>query len=70
MESPPCRLPAPRAVLVAMWSSARAFPRKCSTVIVATGVVLWLLLNLPPHADAQLSAAGLDTLSSVWSPRA
>jgi ferrous iron transport protein B len=65
MELPPYRLPAPRAVLVAMWSSARAFLRKCSTVIVGTSIVLWLLLNLPPHTGAQLSAAGVDTTDSV-----
>ncbi|WP_432058315.1 ferrous iron transporter B [Streptomyces sp. bgisy022] len=65
MELPPYRLPAPRAVMVAMWSSARAFLRKCSTVIVATSVVLWLLLNLPLHTDAQLSVAGVDSTDSV-----
>ena len=65
MELPPYRLPAPRAVLVAMWSSARAFLRKCSTVIVGTSVVLWLLLNLPLHTNAQLHAAGVDTTDSV-----
>ncbi|MXM65346.1 ferrous iron transporter B [Streptomyces sp. HUCO-GS316] len=65
MEMPPYRLPAPRAVLVAMGSSARTFLRKCSTVIVATSVVLWLLLNLPLHSDAQLRAAGVDTTDSV-----
>ncbi|MFF9773932.1 nucleoside recognition domain-containing protein [Streptomyces sp. NPDC013978] len=65
MELPPYRLPAPRAVLAAMWSSAHAFLRKCSTVIVATSVVLWLLLNLPLHGDAQLRAAGVDTTDSV-----
>lgn len=61
MELPPYRLPAPRAVLVAMWSSARAFLRKCSTVIVGTAVVLWLLLNLPLQSTAHLRAAGVDT---------
>ncbi|WP_416979796.1 ferrous iron transporter B [Streptomyces sp. T028] len=65
MELPPYRLPAPRAVLVAMWSSARAFLRKCSTVIVATSLLLWLLLNLPLHTDAQLRAAGVDPTDSV-----
>ncbi|MET9887515.1 ferrous iron transporter B [Streptomyces sp. NPDC006430] len=65
MEMPPYRLPAPRAVLVAMWSSARAFLQKCSTVIVATSVLLWLLLNLPLHSDAQLRGAGVDTTDRV-----
>ncbi|MEU3983780.1 ferrous iron transporter B [Streptomyces sp. NPDC026672] len=65
MEMPPYRLPAARAVLVAMWSSARSFLRKCSTVIVATSVVLWLLLNLPVHSAAQACAAGVDPADSV-----
>ncbi|MEU6556455.1 ferrous iron transporter B [Streptomyces sp. NPDC046915] len=65
MEMPPYRLPAPRAVLLTMWSSARAFLRKCSTVIVATSLALWLALNLPLHSPAQLQAAGVDTGDSV-----
>ncbi|MEU3249790.1 ferrous iron transporter B [Streptomyces sp. NPDC006997] len=65
MEMPPYRLPAPRAVLVAVWSSARAFLRKCSTVIVTTTIVLWLLLNLPLHSAAQLHAAGVDPDDAV-----
>ncbi|MFF1272508.1 ferrous iron transporter B [Streptomyces marokkonensis] len=65
MEMPPYRLPAPRHVLLAMWSSARAFLRKCSTVIVATSIALWLALNLPLHSPAQMRAAGVDTADSV-----
>ncbi|MFE1915397.1 ferrous iron transporter B [Streptomyces anandii] len=61
MELPPYRLPSPRSVLVMMWSSARAFLRKCTTVIAATSVLLWLLLNLPLHSTAELRAAGVDT---------
>ncbi|GAB2921410.1 ferrous iron transport protein B [Micromonospora polyrhachis] len=61
LEMPPYRLPSPRSVLIAVWSSARSFLRKCSTIIVATTIVLWLLLNLPLHSAAQLGAAGVDT---------
>ncbi|MGV9993515.1 ferrous iron transporter B [Streptomyces sp. NPDC003374] len=64
MEMPPYRLPAPRAVLPAMWTSARSFLRKCSTVIVGTSVLLWLLLNLPLHPAAELRAAGVDPAAS------
>ncbi len=46
-------------------SSARAFLRKCSTVIVAASIALWLALNLPLHSPAQLQAAGVDTGDSV-----
>ena len=60
MEMPPYRLPAPRAVLHAMWSAVRAFLRKCTTVIMATSIGLWLLLNLPLASAAQLRAADVD----------
>ncbi|GAB1640822.1 ferrous iron transporter B [Krasilnikovia sp. MM14-A1259] len=59
LEMPPYRLPAPRSVLLAVWQPARAFVRKCSTVIVFTAVALWLLLNLPLHSNAELRAAGV-----------
>lgn len=61
LELPPYRLPSARSVLVAMWDAAKSFLRKCSTIILATTAVLWLLLNLPLHSDAQLRAAGVDT---------
>jgi ferrous iron transport protein B len=47
MELPPYRLPSPRAMLAAMWSAARVFLRKAGTIILATSLVLWALLNLP-----------------------
>ncbi|MEU6538541.1 ferrous iron transporter B [Streptomyces sp. NPDC047000] len=61
MEMPPYRLPAPRAVLITMWTSARSFLRKCSTVIVVTSLGLWLALNLPLHSAAELREAHVDT---------
>ncbi|MFI7542824.1 ferrous iron transporter B [Actinoplanes sp. NPDC049599] len=60
LEMPPYRLPSPRSVLIAVWTSAGSFLRKCSTIIVATTIALWLLLNLPLHSAAQLRAAGVD----------
>ena len=60
MEMPPYRLPSVRSVLVAMWDSARSFLRKCSTIITATTLALWLLLNLPLHPAAELRAHGVD----------
>lgn len=60
MEMPPYRLPAPRSVLLAMLEPAQAFIRKCSTTIVGTTIVLWLLLNLPMVSTSQLAAAGVD----------
>jgi ferrous iron transport protein B len=60
MEMPPYRLPSVRSVLMTMWDSAKSFIRKCSTIITATTIVLWLLLNLPLQADADLRAHGVD----------
>lgn len=47
MELPPYRFPSPTTVLVAMWNAAKIFLRKAGTVILATSLVLWTLMNLP-----------------------
>jgi ferrous iron transport protein B len=47
MELPPYRFPAPQAVVAAMWGAAKIFLRKAGTIILATSLVLWVLLNLP-----------------------
>jgi ferrous iron transport protein B len=60
MEMPTYRLPGLRAVVISVWTAAGAFLRKCSTIILGTTVVLWLLLNLPNPSDAELAAAGVD----------
>jgi ferrous iron transport protein B len=65
MEMPPYRLPSPRSVLVAVWDSAKSFIRKCSTIITATTIALWLLLNLPVHTGADLRAHGVDPGNST-----
>ncbi|OHV05796.1 ferrous iron transporter B [Mycobacterium talmoniae] len=59
MELPPYRFPSPTAVLVTMWNAAKIFLRKAGTVILATSLVLWVLLNLPTRAaeTAQLEPA-------------
>lgn len=51
MELPPYRFPPVKSVLLSMWDAAQAFLRKAGTIILATSVCLWFLLNLPPHAD-------------------
>jgi ferrous iron transport protein B len=61
MEMPPYRVPTVRAVLYTMGHSARAFLRKCSTIILVATAALWLLLNLPAHSTADVRAAGVDT---------
>ncbi|WP_206051634.1 ferrous iron transporter B [Nocardioides ferulae] len=60
LELPTYRLPVPRSVLLAMWEPSKAFLRKCTTVILGTTLVLWMLLNLPLAGAAELRSAGLD----------
>jgi len=57
MELPPYRFPAVNSVLLTMWDSAKAFLRKAGTIILATSIVLWFLLNLPLRTA---EIAGMD----------
>ncbi|MGV0627503.1 ferrous iron transporter B [Mycolicibacter minnesotensis] len=50
MELPPYRFPSPSAIGIAMWNAAKIFLRKAGTVILATSLVLWVLMNLPTRA--------------------
>lgn len=63
MELPPYRFPSPKTVLVTMWDAAKMFLRKAGTIILATSVVLWALLNLPLRdtETTQLSPADATT---------
>jgi len=61
MEMPPYQVPRPKTVAAEVWTAASAFLRKVTSIILATTVVLWVLLNLPLRSDAELSAAGVDT---------
>lgn len=64
MELPPYRFPAPKSVLLTMWDSAKAFLRKAGTVILATSIVLWFMLNLPMRTA---EIAGMDpTAASAY----
>ncbi|MGE2730127.1 ferrous iron transporter B [Mycolicibacterium vaccae] len=62
MEMPPYRFPAVKSVLLTMWDSAKAFLRKAGTIILATSVVLWFLLNLPPRTGA---ITGMDPATAA-----
>lgn len=57
MELPPYRFPSFKSVVLSMWDSAKAFLRKAGTIILATSIVLWFLLNLPPRTG---QIAGMD----------
>lgn len=61
MEMPPYQVPRLKTVAAEVWTAASAFLRKVTSIILATTVVLWVLLNLPLRSDAELSAAGVDT---------
>jgi ferrous iron transport protein B len=47
MELPSYRVPTISLWLSQVWNSARAFLRRAGTIILATSIVLWLLLNFP-----------------------
>lgn len=61
MEMPPYQIPKLRNVAAEVWTAASAFLRKVTTIILATSIVLWALLNLPTRTDEEMTAAGVDT---------
>jgi ferrous iron transport protein B len=61
MEMPPYQVPRWRNVSAEVWTATAAFLRKVTSIILATTVVLWVLLNLPMRSEAEMSAAGVDT---------
>lgn len=65
MEMPPYRFPSPRSVLLTMWDSAKAFLRKAGTIILATSVVLWFLLNLPARTAEVAAMSESDAAAYV-----
>ena len=62
MEMPPYRFPSIKSVLLTMWDSAKVFLRKAGTIILATSIVLWFLLNLPPRTG---EIAGMDPAAAT-----
>jgi ferrous iron transport protein B len=65
MELPPYRFPACQAVLVAMWNAAKMFLRKAGTIILATSVVLWALLNMPTRSAETADLSATDATAYV-----
>jgi ferrous iron transport protein B len=61
MEIPPYQVPRWRNIGAEVWTATSAFLRKVTSIILATTVILWVLLNLPMRSDAQMAAAGVDT---------
>ena len=58
MELPPYRFPTLRMLWTSTWFRTRAFIRKAGTIIAASMVILWLLLNIPFGAPPERSLLG------------
>jgi ferrous iron transport protein B len=67
LELPPYRQPAMKSVLIHMWENTSEFIRKAGTMIFATSVIMWFLLNLPWGVENQRDSY-FGTVSSVISP--
>jgi ferrous iron transport protein B len=65
MELPPYRMPSPHALLAAMWSAAKVFLRKAGTIILATSLMLWALLNLPVREAQTRGLSATDATAYV-----
>lgn len=69
MELPPYRRPTLRAVLLHVWDGAWSFIRKAGTIILATTMGLWVLLNVPsstpPPGLGEAQAAGYQMEHSI-----
>lgn len=52
LEMPPYRLPAPRALLAAVWVPVWMFIRKAGTIILVATAVLWGLMSFPSQTYA------------------
>ncbi|MGV3103926.1 ferrous iron transporter B, partial [Rothia sp. 32237D007AR] len=52
LEMPPYRLPAPRALLTAVWVPVWMFIRKAGTIILVATTILWGLMSFPAQTEA------------------
>ncbi|HZK05310.1 MAG TPA: ferrous iron transporter B [Actinomycetaceae bacterium] len=59
MEMPSYQMPRLSAIALSVGESCWSFVRKVGTVILATTVALWVLLNFPAHTDDDLAEAGI-----------
>ncbi len=67
LELPPYRQPALKSVLIHMWENTREFVRKAGTVILASSIIMWILLNLPWGVTDQRNSY-FGRVSGVISP--
>ena len=55
MEMPPYRFPSAKVVALSIWEACWGFVKRAGTIILATTVILWVLLNVPLREEAELS---------------
>lgn len=55
MEMPPYRFPTAKVVALSIWEACWGFTKRAGTIILATTVILWVLLNVPIRGDEELS---------------
>lgn len=65
IEMPGYQAPKIRPVLLAVVDAAKLFIKRVTTIILATTIVLWILLNAPFHSDSALREAGVDPTDSA-----
>ena len=65
MEMPPYQVPRLRNVGAEVWTATSAFLRKVTSIILATTLLLWVLLNLPLRGADEMAAAGVDATDSA-----
>ncbi len=74
MEIPPYQVPRPSSVVSAVWTAVGAFVKKVTSIIMATTIVLWLLLNFPqasvdePQLDQSYAASIGKAVEPVFEP--
>ena len=68
MEMPPYRLPKASTVALAVWESCKGFLRKVTTIILASTIILWVLLNVPVRGDDDLRGCQRGRTCSACGP--
>lgn len=71
MELAPYRVPSFKSLWGSIWFKTRAFIRQAGTVIAATMIILWSLVNLPYGAPPEKTLLGISaqTIAPVFIPQ-
>lgn len=65
MELPPYRWPSVRSVMIHMWQRTLAYLRKAGTIILASAVIIWIMLNYPKITETAPLTGNQVNLSVV-----